>query len=337
MIINDTIFNVDLLSIITTLKFQLDENKIPLLYKFFESGDDVMVCCPFHKDGQERRPSAGIRKSDGLFHCLACGETHSLPEVISYCLGFNDPFGREGYKWLCRNFSSVEVENRESIQIDMERSSISNKSNLLVNCNHSKLLCVSEEELDSYRYTHPYMYKRGLNDSIIELFDIGYDRRTDSITFPVRYWGSINFGSVLFVARRSVSNKRFDIPRGIEKPLYGLYELYAYLMDTFNVNGVDTVYVCEGLFDCLRLWSVGKFAVAGFGCLFSDYQITLLEGLPTRKLILATDNDTAGLKARDRLRSTIKGKLITEVELPNGRKDIGECADDELLHLNEVF
>lgn len=332
MIINDTIFNVDLLSIITTLKFQLDKNNIPLLYKFFESGDDVMVCCPYHKDGQERRPSAGIRKSDGLFHCLACGETHSLPEVISYCLGFNDPFGREGYKWLCRNFSSVEVENRESIQIDMERSSISSKSNLLVNCNHSKLLCVSEEELDSYRYTHPYMYKRGLNDIVIDLFDIGYDRRTDSITFPVR---DIN-GSVLFVARRSVSGKRFDIPRGIEKPLYGLFEVDNL---SFSASGdwLNEVYVCEGLFDCLRLWCNNRPAVAGFGCLFSDYQIKQLNELPTRKLILATDNDKAGLKARERLRSTIKGKLITEVELPNGRKDIGECTDDELLHLNEVF
>ena len=34
----------------------------------------------------------------------------------------------------------------------------------------------------------------------------------------------------------------------------------------------DKVYVCEGLFDCLRLWCNGKYAVAGFGCLFNNYQ-----------------------------------------------------------------
>ena len=352
MIINNTIFNVDLRTIIQELRSQLTANHIHLLNKIQDSGEDIMVCCPYHKEGQERRPRAGIRKSDGMFHCLACGETHSLPEMISYCLGYNDLFGREGYKWLCRNFTNVEVEEREAIKINLARNNISDKSNILVNCNHSKSDGVTEEELDSYRYTHPYMYKRGLNDNVIELFDIGYDRATDSITFPVRD----KDGTVLFVARRSVSSKRFDIPKGVEKPLYGLYEL-NYLLDnapttevqvyyddeymgnytTGHVFGWNAIYVCEGLFDCLRLWCNNRPAVAGFGCLFNKKQIAQINNLPTRKIILATDNDEAGIKARDKLRSLIKGKIITEVELPKGRKDIGECTDEELLNLKEVF
>ena len=199
MEINYTIFATDLKTIIQELRSQLIANHIHLLNKIMDSGEDIMVCCPYHKDGQERRPSAGIRKSDGLFHCLACGETHSLPEVISYCFGYNDPFGNEGYKWLCKNFLTLEVENRGDIKLDMARNNVPNKSDILANCNHSKLLCVTEEELDKYRYTHPYMYKRGLNDNIIELFDIGYDRATDSITFPVRNLD----GDCIFVARRS--------------------------------------------------------------------------------------------------------------------------------------
>ena len=335
MIINNMIIPVDAVAIIKELKRQLDMNHIPLLYKFFESGDDVMVCCPYHKDGQEKRPSAGIRKSDGLFHCLACGETHDLTEVISYCLGYNDPFGHEGYKWLCKNFSVAEVQQRETIKLDMARNNVSNKSDILANCNHSKLPCVTEEELDSYRYTHPYMYKRGLNDNIIELFDIGYDRATDSITFPVRNLD----GDCIFVARRSVNSKRFDIPKGIEKPLYGLYELSRVRYYISGVRGRRDpgIYVCEGLFDCLRLWCNNKIAVAGFGCLFSAYQIKQLNELPTRRIILATDNDKAGLEARDRLRRLVKNKIITEVILPEGRKDIGECTDEEIQDLKEVF
>lgn len=336
MIINDTIFAVDLISIIRELKRQLEINHIDLLYKFFESGEDIMVCCPYHKDGQERRPSAGIRKSDGLFHCLACGETHSLPEVISYCLGYNDPFGREGYKWLCKNFATTEVQNREAIKINMARNNVSDKTSILANRNPDNVLYITEEELDKYRYTHPYVWKRGVSDDIIDLFDIGYDIATDSITFPVRDIG----GNCLFVARRSVNSKRFDLPKGIDKPLYGLYELSKVKYVCTGGRGINRypgIYVCEGLFDCLRLWSVGKFAVAGFGCLFNKLQIEQLNKLPVRKLILATDNDKAGLKARDRLRSLIKGKIITEVELPEGRKDIGECTDEELLSLHEYF
>ena len=352
MIINDTMFPVDLATIIEELRSQLTTNHIHLLNKIFDSGDDIMVCCPYHKEGQERRPSAGIRKSDGLFHCLACGETHSLPEVISYCFGYNDPFGREGYKWLCKNFATVEVQNREAIKIDLARNHISGKGGVLANNNSSKLLCVSEEELDSYRYLHPYVYERGVNDDIIELFDIGYDKRTNSITFPVR---NIR-GNCLFVARRSVDSKRFDLPRGIEKPLYGLYELnhlletaptievhinydgkYMGNYTTGHVFGWNEIYVVEGLFDCLRLWSVGKPAVAGFGCLFNKLQIDQLNKLPTRRLILATDNDNAGMKARERLRKLIRNKIITEVILPEGRKDIGECTDEEIQNLKEVF
>ena len=276
-------------------------------------------------------------------NCLACGETHSLPEVISYCFGYNDPLGKEGYKWLCKNFLALEVENREDIKIDLARNHITDKGDVLVNCNHSKSDGIAEGDLDKYRYVHPYMYERGLNDNIIELFDIGYDRDTDSITFPVRYWGCINFGYCLFVARRTVGGKRFNIPKGIEKPLYGLYELNVLMTQDFfddkptAIIGFEEIYVCEGVFDCLRLWCNGKVAVAGFGCLFSDYQIMLLEGLPTRHLILATDNDKAGRKAREYLKSKIKGKIITEAIIPEGKKDIGELTDYEIQHLEEDF
>ncbi len=129
----------------------------------------------------------------------------------------------------------------------------------------------------------------------------------------------------------------------MEKPLYGLYEVYKYAEEHLTLGGrgrhypISEVYVCEGLFDCLRLWCNGKYAVAGFGCLFSEYQVTLLQGLPTRKLVLALDSDKAGQNATKRLKKQIKNKLITQVILPEGRKDIGECTDEEIQNLQEVW
>lgn len=35
-------------------------------------------------------------------------------------------------------------------------------------------ICI-RKELDRYRYIHPYMYKRGMTDDLIEKFDVGYD------------------------------------------------------------------------------------------------------------------------------------------------------------------
>lgn len=316
MQINDTIINASIEDIIRQVKFELSNNGVKLFEKSFDSGNDYMVCCPYHKNGQERRPSAGIRKSDGTFHCFACGKTCSITEVISDCLGYTD--AHEGYRWLIRNFMSLEVGRRADIVLDCSRGNNANVPDVV----HTK---VGEEELDKYRYVHPYMYERGLTDAIIEQFDIGYDKSTDSITFPVRDKN----GECMFVARRSVKTKRFDLPKELTKPLYGMYEL----LTNENFKYSSDLYVCEGLFDCLRLWCNGKLAVAGFGCLFSSYQIKQLQDLPTRSIILALDNDDAGRKATKRLSAIIKNKLVYSVILPEGRKDIGECTDEELNNL----
>ena len=341
MIINDIMINADCGDILAELQRQLTINEIPLLQKTKDSGDNIMVQCPYHGNGQERRPSAGIRKSDGMFHCFACGETHTLPEVISYCFGNDDMFGKQGFKWIMKNFATVQVEERKDVEIDLERSHTSHKNSLLGNSSVDKLNRVSEEELDSYRYYHKYWTKRGITDEhIIELFDLGYDPKTDCITFPVR---DIN-GNCLFVARRSVKTKYFNYPRDVEKPLYGLYELSLrafnnygfvsvgnYVIDTFRYN---EIFITESMIDCILLWQAGFYALAlnGTG---SELQFKQLRELPIRKLILATDNDKAGQQAREKIKKNVPNKLFTEIDFPQGIKDIGECTVEEIKNIKD--
>lgn len=318
MIINNTQFNCELSDIIEELQAQLRLDNIPLIQKTIDTNNDIMVQCPYHGNGQEHKPSAGIRKSDGQFHCFACNEVHSLPEVISYCFGHHeDLFGSFGWKWLAKNFTSVEVENRKPIELILTRHM--NKP--------IKPTYVSEEELDSYRYYHPYWKKRGItNEKIIELFDLGYDKDTDCITFPVR---DID-GNTLFIARRNVKSKFFNYPRGVEKPLYGLYELYQ--QEEFPKE----VIVCESMLDALTAWQFGRYAVAMNG-LGTELQFKQLSELPCRKLILATDNDKAGMKARERIRQNVKNKIITEYQFPDGVKDLNDLKDEGFDRLEEVF
>ena len=91
------------------------------------------------------------------------------------------------------------------------------------------------------------------------------------------------------------------------------------------------------MFDCLRLWCNGKIAVAGFGCLYNSLQMFEIDQLPTRKIVLALDNDIAGQVAAEKLKEQVKGKLITRAVIPNGHKDIGECTDEEIQNLQEVW
>ena len=296
-------------------------NKIDLLKDIKDSEDNIMVTCPYHKNGQERRPSAGISKETGIFHCFMCDTVKSLPEFISNCFGYDD-YGVFGTQWLAKNFVTVAIEERKGVQLDFTRH-ISHVDSV----DHCNNRFVSEEELDSYRYIHPYMYERKLTDEIIEKFDIGYDKDTDCITFPVRNI----YGNTLFVARRSVNSKYFNYPSGAEKPLYGLYEIYS---DPLFMP--SEVIVCESMLDALYFWTIDKYAVAMNG-LGTELQFRQLRELPCRKLILATDNDSAGLKARERIRVNVKNKLITEYLFPENRKDANECTVEELMNLKEVF
>ena len=335
MIINDLMINADCEEVITELQRQLAVNQINLLQRTHDAGRNIQVQCPYHGNGQERRPSAGIRKEDGLFHCFACGQAHTLPEVISYCFGhYEDVLGKFGMNWLITNFATIRKEERKDVEIDMERNNSTSKNTRLEHTASFEPNFVSEEELDSYRYYHSYWADRGItDDNIIELFDLGYDIRTNCITFPVRDYQ----GNCLFVARRNVSTKWFNYPRGVEKPLYGLYE--ADLVYNFDVNNYpDKLYITESMIDCILLWQADKCAIAlnGTG---SKEQIERLKKLPIRQYVLATDNDEAGQRAREKLRKALSNKLITEIDFPKDIKDIGECTKEQIENIErwEVF
>lgn len=339
MKINDVEFNAELRDVLDELQAQLHANGIPLINKIKDVGSDIMITCPYHKNGQERRPSAGIRKSDGTFHCLACGEIHTLPEIISYCFGKDDIVGAWGWTWLLKNFASVEVKERKNVVLDYSR----NSSNSGYSNRKDADEFVTEEELDKYRYTHPYMYERKLTDKVIELFDVGYDSETDCLTFPVRD----EDGNTLFIARRSVKTKFFNYPADVEKPLYGIYEyemvrtqavrnLLMMQATPAMLDVIDELIVCESMLDALTAWVYGKPAVALNG-LGSELQFKQLREVSARKLILATDNDTAGMKARKRIRANVKNKLITEYIFPDNRKDLNELTKEEFKNLEEIF
>lgn len=315
--VNGSYISADVEDIILELKRQLELNGIKRFYKLIDTPNNTMVCCPFHKEGQEHKPSMGIYKKDGTCHCFACGWVGSLQEMISNCFGYDD-MGLFGSKWLIRNFLTLQVEERKDIELDYSRNSVSIDNNRNF---------VTAEELDSYRWTHPYWAKRGIKDEyIIELFDLGYDKKTNCITFPIRDKN----GNCLFVARRSVCEKYFNYPSGVEKPLYGLYELYQQKIFP------NEMIVCESMLDALTCWQYGKYAVALNG-LGNDLQFKQLRDLPCRKLILATDNDEAGMKARKRIAKNVTNKILTQYIGFNDKKDINDLTKEEFDNLEEIF
>lgn len=312
--------------IIQQLRAEIRSQGIDLLRDVKPTNRNIMVTCPFHREGKERHPSCGISTVEtregnrvhpaGTVHCFTCGYTSDLPEFISNILGHNDR-GLSGYKWITSRFASVSVEHRKPLKLDMSRE----KKKEAVNY-------VSEEELDKYRYFHPYMYERKLTDKVIEYFDVGYDSETDSLTFPVH---DLN-GRVLFIQRRSVRKKSFLNESIAEKGkvVYGLYHVYK------NLSWIKEVFITESILDALTWWTKRKAAVALLGAMPTIHQLRLLERCPVRKYIVALDNpliDEAGRKGATKVADYLgRTKLINYLKYPEGVKDSNEMNDEQLEH-----
>lgn len=289
-----------------------------------------LVQCPFHKFGRETKPSGEFRESDGLFYCFTCRDTHSLEEVISHCLNVN------GKEWLIDNFDGTEASQRK-IAFNISR-----------NTEKQDQYFVSPSIVKQFERSHPYMYKRKITDEIIKKFHLGVDPNFkidlkdnrgntighkdigECITFPVR---DID-GNVLFIARRSTTQKFFHYPEGIDKPIYGLYEV---LREIKRGKEVNEVYVCESMIDALTLWSWGKYAIALNGTGTSK-QYEILRNCPLRYFILATDNDFAGKKAREKFRKEIKNKIIRELDYQGYKdsKDVNDMSKEQFDELQII-
>ena len=326
--LQDTIIQTDTQYVLDMLKFDLAQHGVNRFHQFRRNGDNIQTSCPFHKNGQERKPSFGVNGEIDKCHCFSCGWAGTIEEMISELYGYQDE-GKFGKRWLVKRFNTVEIETRKNI---MEGFHVRNNSNAFNNnCRSDNVFSadkmITEEELDKYRYIHPYMYERKMDDRVIEIFDIGYDKETECLTFPIRDKN----GNCLFIARRSVKTKFFSYPQGVEKPLYGLYELYQ--LDEFPKE----IYICESMIDAITIWTHhNKYAIALNG-LGNDLQFSQLNSMPNRTFILATDNDSAGIKARIRLKKYITNKIIKEIILPSNRKDINECTYNEFENIKIIF
>lgn len=298
------------------------------------------IYCPFHNEGNERKPSAGVLLTEqvkngrtyrpGDFHCFTCGKAYSLQNFITELLKQSNSTV-SGLQWLKDSFPDFDT-NVEFDYLVPQTLMAATTNNYMLNYIRSaegkKPEFISEEELASYRFTVPYMYLRKLTDEIIEQYDIGYDanwvppgrkKPVPCITFPVRDRG----GNTLFIARRSVEGKMFYIPEQVSKPVYGIDMIPP---------GTKTVIICESIFNALTCVRYGYSAVALFGT-GTDYQIDQLKQLGCSEFVIGMDGDEAGWRASRRLKSRLQSvALIWTMHLPEG-EDINSVTEEQFRQL----
>lgn len=319
LVINNIPILVPVQTIITELNMQLKIQGKSYLTNMKQNSNNIICSCPFH--GEDKHPSFSIliRERNGVpegtYNCLACKRHGSISKLISALLyDKEDDMGTYGDRYILDNYADYELDNRETaFKLPNRKKNIESVS------------YISEEELDSYAFYHPYITNtRGISEHIIRLFDVGYDahfklvddgNEIPCITFPVK---DID-GNCLFIARRAIYTKLFHYPKDVAKPLYGLHELsYVPYWES------KTIYVTESIINCLSLWSAGYFAIAlnGTG---DDVQAEAIKGLPNRNIVLALDTgDSAGMIGTNKLLDALKyNKILSWLKMPC-KTDINE-------------
>lgn len=280
------------------------------LNTIIDKGDNVFIQCPFHSDGKEKHPSCTVFARDddkytdkGITHCFACGISVPLFTLVGHCFDQDDEFGKE---WLVQRYSNIFIEKQTYLPE--------------IQIGKPKETALDESILNQFAYFHPYQFQRKLSQEIILKYKVGYDKETDSITFPV--WDEHN--RLKFITKRSVKTKQFFIPQGVKKPVY--------LLNFMLKENRDTVFVCESQINALYLNTLGYPAVALIGTGTRD-QYEILNKSPIRHYILAFDGDEAGDKGITRFLSNIRKDVFVDVMLLPRGKDCNDLTGEEIAQL----
>ena len=317
---------------------KLSDLKFIRLSKF--TGRYQQCYCPFHKGGQEQKPSCGVLLHsevrggvlypEGWWHCFSCGAAYSMPDAITKILETHN-ISKSGYDWLVENIPGFELDSAVDplVSDDLLQSL---ESKFALEYVKSKLEpprdFVSESELEKYRFTVPYMYDRKLTDDVINKYDIGVDinwippgrkKPLPCITFPVRDME----GRTLFVARRAIDTKFFYYPQGVIKPVYGI--------DCIP-DGCKSLIIAESCFNALTAVVYGYPAVALLGT-GNSYQIEQLRKLGIPEYVICTDGDDAGRRSALKLKRALSDvAYVWTIPMPDG-KDLNDLTKEEFEEL----
>lgn len=302
------------------------------------------IRCPFHGDGNERRPSCGIllysetRNGSvypaGFCHCFACGYAKSFPDMLRDLQNIR-PFPSELSNLLSEFIDKPIVDDDNMLISHDLYSSLTNKYAIeyVRNLTQPKPSYISEEELEQYRYTVPYMYERRLTDYAIQKYDVGFDAKwipkgrknpVPCITFPVRDQS----GNTLFVYRRAIKSKMFSAPEDTQKPLYGIYELKP---------SANSVILCESCINTITADIYGYDALGLFGT-GTPHQFQQLRQLGINEFVICTDGDDAGRRGAKRIQRALKDcAIVWTIQMPDG-KDLNDLTKKEFdeLYKNRV-
>ncbi len=295
-------------------------------------GANYWGCCPFHN---EKTPSFCVNPQKGIFKCFGCGEGG---DAITFLMKINNQTFSEVIRDLAQQFGiELPQTSGNSKQYSEEKQQVKDLLNKSCEYYYNNLLTLPEA-----KNALEYLEKRGITREIIDEYKIGYslkgyselqkefkakytpiifekagltvknekdeviDRFRHRIMIPIKD----DSGTVIaFGARAIESNQN---PKYLNSPDTVLYNksrtLYGINVAKESMVKEDYVVIMEGYFDVISAQAAGlKNAVASCGtALTVDHVRLIAKYSKSRKIYLAFDTDSAGLKATKRSTDVIK-------------------------------
>jgi DNA primase len=315
----DLLANLDMEKLVTDLRNDIMYDTVYLRDTKI-AGDNIMVTCPYHKEGMENHVSMGItlqnneKSRKGTCHCFMCNITVDFLTMVGFVNGVDD-FGQFGRKWIYKNYLVFDdSEKRKPIKLNIGKK------------HKEEQLLISEEEVNKYSQAIPnYVLNRGISIEVASYFKVGYDKEKNAAVFPVYD----EDGICIFIQRRMINYKFFENTEEADKAslLYGLDKVYEQMESDSGVVDLTELYVVESIIDALYLWSNGKVAVATLQAVITDEHLELLKQVPIKNIIAAQDNDKSGNIGASLLRKKLRTKIIRRLVFPDGCKDVNDLEE----------
>lgn len=279
------------------------------------AGGNVLTKCPFHKGGQERKPSFSVNVETGLFHCFTC----HVAGPIQYMLRLLG---------LPREVVDAEV---AAILPELEagkRKQEFEKEHLFRSRDPFRTdYPLPESLLGVYDWCPTKLTDAGFDARLLQDMEIGFDKQQNRITYPLRdLYGTLT--GISGGAMSSVQQPKYLVYQGgrwntgktwvksdfgdwfdeqfpnftceNHQLIWNYHRVYPRALMAESGQD-DTVYVVEGFKACLWMIQCGYYnTVALMGSYISETQQRLLHRLGST-VVLLLDNDNAGRRATTRI------------------------------------
>jgi DNA primase len=289
----------------------LDELGIEILS---ESSQDLIGYCPFHQNRDT--PAFNMAKeSPYAWRCWnpRCDKSGTLITLVQKIDGMTI---LEAIRYLIK-FKTGTIDNIEKLLSTAKKEAYEIWDEALID---NMKLSYDDPIFDC-------LYERGFRKNTLEIFEIGYSRKQERITIPVRD----EFGQFVGFTGRATkpeqTKKYWD--KGLPKKFI--------LFNLDNAKKYDEVIVVEGPLDAMKVYQAGfpnVIAILGGGFTKQQSQKLLRH---FQSVIIFTDNDEAGRAFAKKIERVMRsaGKRIFYVKYPERIKDPGEMGDGQIAEVIE--